>query len=157
MFGASLYGMKFVEQQFFPSSDRNELLVDFTLPQNASIAETKAQMDRFEAKLAGDPDIDHWSSYVGAERRAVHSLFRPSAVEPQLRPDRHCHQEHRSPRAPQGQDQGPGPAGICRHWTCTSTCWSVGPPAGRPVQYRLSGPDVQKVRELAQKLAAARR
>ena len=31
---------------------------------------------------------------------------------------------------------------------------SVGPPAGRPVQYRLSGPDIQKVRELAQKLAA---
>ncbi len=65
MFGVSLYGMQFVEQQFFPSSDRNELLVDFTLPQNASIAETKAQMDRFEATLAGDPDIDHWSSYVG--------------------------------------------------------------------------------------------
>ena len=65
MFGVSLYGMRFVEQQFFPSSDRNELLVDFTLPQNASIADTKAQMDRFEAKLAGDPDIDHWSSYVG--------------------------------------------------------------------------------------------
>src|SRR4029453_2184454 len=35
MFGISLYGMRFVEQQFFPSSDRTELLVDFTLPQNA--------------------------------------------------------------------------------------------------------------------------
>ena len=30
---------------------------------------------------------------------------------------------------------------------------AVGPPAGRPVQYRLSGPDVQKVRDLAQQLA----
>ena len=62
---SSLFGMRFVQQQFFPSSDRPELLVDWTLPQNASIAETKAQMDRFEETLAGDPDIDHWSSYVG--------------------------------------------------------------------------------------------
>ena len=31
------------------------------------------------------------------ERRAVHSLLRPAAVEPQLRPDRHRDQEHRGP------------------------------------------------------------
>ena len=53
-FAVSLYGMQFVEQQFFPSSDRPELVVDVTLPQNASIAETRAQMDRLEAALVGD-------------------------------------------------------------------------------------------------------
>ena len=31
----------------------------------------------------------------------------------------------------------------------------LGPPVGRPVQYRISGPDIQTVREIAQKLAAA--
>ena len=62
------------QQQFFPSSDRTELLVDFTLPQNASIAETKAQMDRFEATLAGDPDIDHWSLLCRPGRGAVRAL-----------------------------------------------------------------------------------
>jgi multidrug efflux pump subunit AcrB len=31
----------------------------------SSIAATKAQMDRFESKLIGDNDVDHWSSYVG--------------------------------------------------------------------------------------------
>ncbi len=41
-FGASIYGMKFVEQQFFPSSDRPELIVDWNLPQNASIHEGAA-------------------------------------------------------------------------------------------------------------------
>ena len=82
MFGVSLYGMKFVEQQFFPSSDRNELLVDFTLPQNAAITDTKAQMDRFEAKLAGDPDIDHWSSYVGQSAVRFILSFDPQPSNP---------------------------------------------------------------------------
>ena len=52
VFAFSVWAMQFVENQFFPSSDRTELIVDFTLPQNVSIAETRAQMDRFEAALA---------------------------------------------------------------------------------------------------------
>ena len=62
--------MKFVQQQFFPSSDRNELVVDWNLPQNASIADTKAQMERFEREqLQGNARVDHWSTYVGSARR----------------------------------------------------------------------------------------
>ena len=54
------------QQQFFPTSDRPELIVDWNLPQNASIADTNDQMARFESEmLAGRTDIDHWSSYVG--------------------------------------------------------------------------------------------
>ena len=52
-------------RQFFPSSDRPELLVDMTLPQNASIHATEAQVERLEALLKDDPDVDHWSTYVG--------------------------------------------------------------------------------------------
>ena len=62
-------------------------------------------MDRFEAKLAGDPDIDHWSSYVGQGAVRFILSFDPQPSNPQLRPDRHRHQGHRGPRAPQGQDQ----------------------------------------------------
>ena len=51
-FGVSLYGMQFVEQQFFPSSDRNELLVDFTLPQNASIYASDDAAGKLDAEGA---------------------------------------------------------------------------------------------------------
>src|ERR1700732_77347 len=62
----ALFGMKFVQQQFFPSSDRAELVIDWNLPQNASIAETNAQIARFEhEQLQGIPGVDHWSTYVG--------------------------------------------------------------------------------------------
>ena len=47
-FLAALFGMNFVQQQFFPSSDRGELVVDWNLPQNASITETNTQIARFE-------------------------------------------------------------------------------------------------------------
>ena len=54
------------EAVFSQSSDRPELIVDWTLPQNASIANTGAQMARFEKEmLAGEQDIELYSSYVG--------------------------------------------------------------------------------------------
>jgi multidrug efflux pump subunit AcrB len=65
-FALALLGMNFVQQQFFPSSDRAELVIDWNLPQNASITETDAQIARFEREqLQGNPAVDHWSTYVG--------------------------------------------------------------------------------------------
>ncbi|RML28842.1 hypothetical protein ALR00_04769 [Pseudomonas savastanoi pv. retacarpa] len=65
LFAASLFSMQFVQNQFFPSSDRPEILVDLNLPQNASINETRKVVDRFEASLKDDPDIERWSTYIG--------------------------------------------------------------------------------------------
>ena len=64
-FIAALFALQTVPKQFFPPSDRPELLIDWTLPNNSTIQETRAQMDRLEKTLDGDPDIDHLSSYVG--------------------------------------------------------------------------------------------
>ena len=65
LFVLSLVGMRFVQQQFFPKSDRPELLVDLTLPQSASLKATQEVVDRVEKLLKADPDIEHWSFYVG--------------------------------------------------------------------------------------------
>src|SRR5262249_30602308 len=64
-FVLSVVLVSFVEQQFFPSSDRRELLVSLTLAQGASIEATQAQVERLEKTLANDPDIEQWSFYVG--------------------------------------------------------------------------------------------
>ena len=66
LFVAALLGMQLVQQQFFPSSDRPELLVDVTLPQGSSINATRKVVDDLEAILKTDPDIEHWSFYVGS-------------------------------------------------------------------------------------------
>src|SRR5690606_23449615 len=41
LFVLAVFSMRFVQNQFFPSSDRPEILVDLNLPQNASIEETR--------------------------------------------------------------------------------------------------------------------
>jgi multidrug efflux pump subunit AcrB len=150
----ALFGMNFVQQQFFPSSDRSELVIDWNLPQNASIADTNAQMARFEREqLQGNDSVDHWSTYVGiGAPRFVLSFDVQTA------------------NAWFGQQVVVTSGGIKardrvkvqfeeylrKTFPGTDTyvkLLEVGPPVGRPVQYRLSGPDVAKVRDLSQKLA----
>ena len=64
-FVAAVYLLRFVPEQFFPASDRPELVVDLTLRQNASIYASETTVKRLEAALAKDEDIDHWSTYIG--------------------------------------------------------------------------------------------
>jgi len=65
VFAFSVFSMRFVEQQFFPNSDRPELILDFTLPQNASISQTSGEMARMEDILADNDKVLFWSTYVG--------------------------------------------------------------------------------------------
>ena len=154
VFAVALYGMRFVEQQFFPSSDRPELVVDVTLPQNAAITETRAQMDRFEAALVGDTDVDHWSSYVG--QGAIRFVLAFDVLVP-------------SPNIGQiiivnkdleARDRVKARLQAFAHDEFVGTDIQVsflplGPPAGRPVQYRVGGPDIALVRQVALGLATA--
>ena len=153
-FATAVFGMRFVEQQFFPSSDRPELIVDWNLKQNSSIKETNAEMARFETEvLAKSKDIDHWSTYVGqgAPRFVLSFDVQPSevtfgqivivtkglAVRDALRKDLQAYLTKTFP----GTD-------------AYVKLLDIGPPVGRPVQYRVSGPDLQTVRDLAMKVAA---
>ena len=52
-------------EQFFPSSDRPELLVDLKLQDNSSILATREVVEAFDQVLAADPDIERFSTYVG--------------------------------------------------------------------------------------------
>jgi multidrug efflux pump len=153
LFLVSLFGMKFVPQQFFPPSSRSELVVDFTLPQNASIAATKAAMDRFERQLAGNKDVDSWSSYVGQGAIRFVLAFDIQMPNPSygqiiiVSKDVAARDRLRTQLKEMAHREFVG-------IDVQVELLPMGPPAGRPVQYRVSGPDVQKVRELAQQLAA---
>ncbi len=148
----AIVGMGHVQQQFFPSSDRAELLVDLTLPQNATIRETQAQLDRFEAHLKGDPDIERWSSYVGQgavrfylplDQQLANAFYGQIVIVTKSLEVR----DHVLARL---QTIGR------RDFVGTDVLvqpLNLGPPVGRPIQYRLSGPDIQEVRRLSLKLA----
>ena len=92
LFVAALAGMQFVQQQFFPTSDRPELLVDLTLPQGSSINATRKVVDDLEKILKTDPDIEHWSFYIGSGADPLLPAARPAARQRLLRARRHCHE-----------------------------------------------------------------
>ncbi|MGO3932790.1 efflux RND transporter permease subunit [Rhodopseudomonas pseudopalustris] len=152
-FALSIVGMRFVQQQFFPSSDRKELIVDWNLPKNSSIAETSAQMAQFEREaLQGKDGIDHWSTYVGqgAPRFVLSFDVQPAdfSFGQMVIVTRSLADRDRL----RGELQGylkktfPGTDALVN-------LLDIGPPVGRPVQYRLSGPDIAKVRALSRELA----
>ncbi|MGO4282819.1 efflux RND transporter permease subunit, partial [Bosea sp. TAB14] len=154
MFALSVGAMRFVQQQFFPSSDRRELIVDWTVAQNASITETRAQMDRFEKiALVGEPDIERWSSYVGqgAMRFVLSYDVQPASPNfGQIVIVTHDLAARERLRAKLNDI-------IAREFVGTDAfvhLLDIGPPVGRPVQYRVSGPDIQTVRTLAQNVAS---
>ena len=152
LLAAAVVGLSHVQQQFFPSSDRPELLVDMTLPQNSTIAETKAQMDRFEKDFASDPDIESWSSYVGEgairfylplDQQLANPFFGQAVVVTKSLEARGRVQDRLRKHA---DDQFVG-VDVFVHPL------DLGPPVGRPVQYRISGPDIQVLRGKALDLA----
>jgi len=152
VFAASVYGLRFVSSQFFPASDRLELMVDVGLPQNASIYATEATVDRLEKILAEDPDVARWSSYIGQgairfylplDVKLPNPFFAQLVViakdfEARLRLQPRL-QEILNEQFPE-LISGVSPL-------------ELGPPAGWPVQYRVSGPDVEEVRRIALRVA----
>lgn len=149
VFGLSVFGMGFVQQQFFPSSDRPEIIVDWSLPQNSSIEETTAQMAKFEQeKLVGNQDVLRWSSYVGEgavrfvlsfDVQPPHPSFgqmiivtKGLDVRDKVRADLQAYLKQTFP----GTD-------------AYVKLLDIGPPVGRPIQYRVSGPDIDQVRKHA--------
>jgi multidrug efflux pump subunit AcrB len=151
-FVAAMFLMRFVPNQFFPNSDRPELTVDLTLRQNASIFATEAQVKRLEEELKDDPDVAHFSSYVG--RGAIRFILTLNAqlANPFFGQFVIVAKDFESRQRLQARLEAllaeEFPEVIAR-----VSPLELGPPVGWPLQYRVSGPDPEEVRRLAQELA----
>jgi multidrug efflux pump len=141
-----------VPRQFFPSSDRPELLVDLRLPQNASIYASSDASAKIDAFLKTDPDVERWSTNVG---RGAIRFYLPLSVElPNsffsqlviITKDIAARERLRAKLEHLLQEDFPD--------AVTRTVpLELGPPVGWPVQYRVSGPDLNQVRDIALRLA----
>ena len=66
--GAIAFGLilfKFVPQQFFPSAERNQFVIDVWMAQGTRIEVTDAVMRRMEAYMKGRKEIEHFASFIG--------------------------------------------------------------------------------------------
>ncbi|MGK6326014.1 efflux RND transporter permease subunit [Erwinia sp. DT-104] len=146
-------GMTRMQGEFFPASDRPELLVSLSLPANASQEATLRQTERLEQAVSASRDVDHYSSYVGT---GAVRFYLPMDV---LLDDENTAQlvvvakslaaRERLRRYLDGV--------LARDFSDITTRVApleLGPPVGWPVRYRVSGPDYQQVRAQAERLAA---
>ncbi|WP_110992172.1 efflux RND transporter permease subunit [Pseudomonas sichuanensis] len=152
LFALALFCMRFVQNQFFPSSDRPEILVDLNLPQNASIEETRKVVDRLEARIKDDPDLVRWSTYIG---QGAIRFYLP--LDQQLQNPYYAQLVIVS----KGFEERQGMMDrlqklLHEEFVGVGTnvqSLEMGPPVGRPIQYRVSGKDIDQVRRHAIELA----
>ncbi|KIU51677.1 MULTISPECIES: efflux RND transporter permease subunit [Pseudomonas] len=153
LFALAVFSMRFVQNQFFPSSDRPEILVDLNLPQNASIDETRKAVDKLEATLKDDPDIVRWSTYIG---QGAIRFYLP--LDQQLENPYYAQlvivskglESREALTARLKERLRKDFVGIGSYVQSLE----MGPPVGRPIQYRVSGKDIDQVRKHAIELAA---
>ena len=151
-FAGAIYLLRFVPEQFFPASDRPELVVDLTLRQNASIYASEDVANKLEAALAQDKDIDHWSTYIG---RGAIRFYLPLNVQlanpffaqvvvvtKGFEERKRVHERLEKLLAEEFPDV-----------VARVSPLELGPPVGWPLQYRVHGPDKDEVTQIAQRLA----
>jgi multidrug efflux pump len=152
-FLAALAGFGLVPKQFFPSSDRPELLVDLRLPEGASFAATLRETRRLEADLRDRPQIDHFIDFVGA---GAPRFF--LTLDQQL-PAPNFAQFLITAKNVKERDKLAGALREVLHTRYPAlrtriTRLDNGPPVGFPVQFRVTGPEIQTVRALAEQVFA---
>lgn len=152
VFALTVMSVGLVPRQFFPPSDRTDLLVDLRLPQNASIYATESAVERLEETLKADPDLASWSSYVG---RGAIRFYLPLDVQlanPFFAQLVLVAKDVAARERLQARLESLLPEQFPDLVTRVAPL-ELGPPVGWPVQYRVSGPDASEVRDIALRLA----
>ncbi len=152
-FIAAILLFRFVPPQFFPDSTRPELMVDMELAEGSSLRATELQAKKLEKLLATRDDIDNYVAYVGTgsprfylplDQQLPAANFSQFVVRAQDTEAREVVRDwltnEVAPRFPELQ--------------LRVTRLENGPPVGYPLQFRVSGEHVERVRALAHRVAA---
>jgi multidrug efflux pump len=156
LFVVGLAGFALVPQQFFPSSERPELLVDIRLPEGASFAATLREAQRFEAELQNRPEVDHYVDFVGSGAPRFYLPLDEQLPAPNLA------QFLIVTKSVKAREQLGGALGTLLAERFPSVRTRItrlenGPPVGFPVQFRVSGPEIGTVRQISEQVAAVMR
>jgi multidrug efflux pump len=147
-FVLAVAGFTKVEQQFFPPSDRPELLVDVWLPEGSTFAANEAVTEKLEQVLAKESGIEYYVSYVGGSSPRFYlplDLQLPAVNYTQIviTPRRLEAREEVLKRLRQTIDHDFPGSGI------RISRLENGPPVGYPIQFRVRGDDPDKTRQIA--------
>ncbi|RKG37123.1 efflux RND transporter permease subunit [Acinetobacter rongchengensis] len=152
IFVLSVAMFKFVPQQFFPASNRAEILVDLKLEEGASLTATENAVKKVEKFLSQQKGIDNYVAYVGTgsprfylplDQQMPQASFAQFVVLASSLDDRDQIRKSLDTQIRQLLPQVRTRVSLLEN----------GPPVGYPLQYRVSGEDVSIVRQQAQHVA----
>ena len=149
LFVVSVLGMGVVKKQFFPISDRPEVLVEVQMPYGTSIAQTSAAAAKVEAWLAQQEESKIVTAYVGQGAPRFYLAMGPELPDPSfakivIRTESQDERDALKMRLRQAIAAGLAPEARVR-----VTQLVFGPYSPYPVAYRVSGPDVNTLRGIA--------
>ncbi|WP_263408341.1 efflux RND transporter permease subunit [Terriglobus tenax] len=155
IFVLSVAGMGLVKQQFFPQSDRPELLVEATLPQGTAIEATTATSKKIENWLRLQPEAKIVTAYIGAGAPRFFFSYNPELPNPNLAKiiiltDSEKDRDHLKLKLREEVGRGLAPEARVR-----ASQLVFGPYSPWPVAFRVIGPNLDKARAIATQVQAA--
>ncbi|MFM7759977.1 MAG: efflux RND transporter permease subunit, partial [Burkholderiaceae bacterium] len=155
-FFLGLFGFRFIELQFFPDSSRPELMVELWLPEGSSYAATEAQAKKFEQFISKQPGVESVTAYVGTGSPRFYlpldQIFpQPNVAQIVLLPvDKKTRDTLRLKIIDVFKTDFPEVRGRVK-------LLPNGPPVPYPVQFKVAGPDMATVRQLADQVKVVMR
>lgn len=149
LFVLAVGGMALVKKQFFPISDRPEVLVEVQMPYGTSITQTSAATAKVEAWLSKQHEAKIVTSYIGQGAPRFYFSMGPELPDPAfakivIRTDNQEEREALKHRLRQAISNG-----LATEAQLRVTQLVFGPYSPYPVAYRVSGPDPEKLRAIA--------
>ncbi|MFY3926378.1 efflux RND transporter permease subunit [Achromobacter xylosoxidans] len=149
LFMLAVVGMGVVKKQFFPTSDRPEVLVEVQMPYGTAIEQTSATTAKVEAWLAKQEEARIVTSYIGQGAPRFFLAMSPELPDPSFAKivvlaGNDKEREALKFRLRQAVADGLAPEAQAR-----VTQIVFGPPSPFPVAYRVMGPDPEKLRAIA--------
>ena len=154
LFVVSVLGMALVKKQFFPTSDRPEVLVEVQMPYGTSIEQTSAATAKVEAWLAKQEEAKVVTAYIGQGAPRFFLAMSPELPDPSFAKVVVLTGNDKEREALKFRLRHAVADGLAPEARVRVTQIVFGPPSPFPVAYRVMGPDLDKLREISAEVEA---
>jgi multidrug efflux pump subunit AcrB len=148
-FFVAVLGMGVVKKQFFPTSDRPEVLVEVQMPYGTSIEQTSAAAAKVEAWLAEQPEAGIVTAYIGQGAPRFYLAMSPELPDPSFAKIVVLTQSQEAREALKLRLRQAVADGLAPEARVRATQLVFGPYSPFPVAFRVMGPDADTLRDIA--------
>jgi len=151
---AAVLGMGLVKKQFFPTSDRPEVLIEVQMPYGTSIEQTSAAAGKVEAWLTQQPEAKIVTAYIGQGAPRFFLAMSPELPDPSFAKIVVLTQSEEAREALKFRLREAVADGLAPEARVRATQLVFGPPSPFPVAFRVTGPDPDSLRDIATQVRA---